>query len=527
MRKRAKGLYEPNSALESINDRRQKTEHRTQNWIPAFAGMHLLTTPDKGSRGQACRGKQNGITMTQDMGTKTDRLKAIREQIQGFPAGPGLYFMKGPKEEVLYIGKAKNLRSRVASYFQPSADLSETRGPKIVEMLNKVETVDYLETETEVDAMLKEARLVKDIRPAYNTDLVDDKTFPYLEITASDDFPGVYITRKPRSKGTRLFGPFASAKELRAVFVELQKIFKFRSCNLDIRTDDEKRRFFRPCILYSINQCVAPCGARIEKREYKAIIKDVVKFLRSKRTTVLRQLRKQMEEASGATEYEKAAMLRDRIRLIERLDRRGTPDEDIQPEVFAADPTEALVKLQKILDSPNPIRIIEGIDIATIAGAESVGALVKFIDGRPFKAGYRRFKIKTVKGIDDYAMIAEVVKRRYKYALRGEELWPDVILIDGGLGQLHAAQTALKELLTAALGAPYGEHAETAEKQIINLKLAAIAKREEEIYLQRSTRPLKLPRHSPVLKLLQYVRDEAHRFAQHYHHILRSKKLLE
>lgn len=448
-----------------------------------------------------------------------DKLKNIREKIQTFPTGPGLYFMKGAKEEVLYIGKAKNLRSRAASYFQPASDAAETRGPKIAEMLNKVVTVDYIETESEVDAMLKEARLIKDIRPAYNTDLVDDKTFPYLEITTGEDFPGVYITRKPRTKGNRLFGPFAGAKDLRAVFVEMQKIFKFRSCNLDIQADDKKRRFFRPCLLYSINQCAAPCGARIEKAQYKAIIRDLIKFLQSKRSTVLRQLKKQMEAAASAREYEKAGILRDRIKLIERLDRRGEPDEDVQPEVFAAEPAEALVKLQKILNAPNSIRIIEGIDIANIGGKEAVGALVKFIDGRPFKAGYRRFKIKTVEGSDDYAMIAEVVKRRYKYALRGEELWPDLILIDGGLGQLHAAETALKELFTA-------EHAETAGKFISNLRLASIAKREEEIYLEGKRKPMKLPRQSPVLKLLQYVRDEAHRFAQHYFHILRKKKML-
>ncbi len=465
-----------------------------------------------------------------------NKLKTIREQIQGFPTGPGLYFMKGAKEEVLYIGKAKNLRSRAASYFQPGSDVIETRGPKIAEMLNKVETVDYIETESEVDAMLKEARLVKDIRPPYNTDLVDDKTFPYLEITTGDDFPGVYITRKPRAKGKRLFGPFASAKDLRAVFVEMQKIFKFRSCNLDICADDEKQRFFRPCLLYSINQCTAPCGARIEKAQYKAIIRDLIKFLQSKRSTVLRQLKKQMEAASVAREYEKAGMLRDRIGLIERLDRRGEPEEDVQPEVFAAEPTEALVRLQKILDAPNPIRIIEGIDIANIGGKEAVGSLVKFIDGRPFKAGYRRFKIKTVEGSDDYAMIAEVVKRRYKYALRGEELWPDLILIDGGLGQLHAAETALKELFATEGKEVFSHRGHRGHREFIkNLRVAGIAKREEEIYLPASPqsggrgkrKPLRMPRHSPVLKLLQYVRDEAHRFAQHYFHILQRKKLLE
>lgn len=442
------------------------------------------------------------------MTTRDDELKSIREQIQTFPTGPGLYFMKGPNDKVLYIGKAKNLRSRVASYFQKATDLTASRGPKIAEMLSKVETIDFLETETEVTAMLQEARLIKDIHPPYNTDLVDDKTFPYLEITIGEDFPGIYITRKPRPH-SRLFGPFAGAKDLRAVLVELQKIFKFRTCKLDIKEDDPNRKFFRPCILYSIKQCTAPCAAKIDGSEYKKTIKDLVKFLRSKRSTVLRQMKKQMAEAAAETKYEKAAMFRDRIRLIERLDRRGTPDEDVQPEVFAADPAEALEKLQFLLQSPEPVRIIEGIDVANIAGAEAVGSLVKFIDGRPFKNGYRRFKIKTVKGIDDYAMIAEVVRRRYKYALQGEELWPDLVLIDGGLGHLHAAQTALKEM-----------HAPP-------VKIASIAKREEQLYLQGSTRPLKLPRHSPVLKLLQYVRDEAHRFAQHYHHILRSKKVLD
>jgi excinuclease ABC subunit C len=333
-----------------------------------------------------------------------------------------------------------------------------------------------------------------------------------------------------------LFGPFASAKDLRGVFVELQKIFKFRSCNLDIREDDQKRRFFRPCILYSINQCVAPCGAKIEKAEYRGIIKDLIKFLQSKRSTVMRQLRKEMEEASAAREYETAGVLRDRVRLIEKLDERGEPDEDVQPEVFATDPTEALVKLQKILNSPGQIRIIEGIDIANIGGKEAVGSLVKFIDGRPFKAGYRRFKIQTVEGSDDYAMIAEVVKRRYEYALRGEELWPDLILIDGGLGQLHAAQDALQELFTAENAETHStpgndfrgqaSSGQAAEKQILNLKLAAIAKREEELYIQGGTKPLRLSRHSPELKLLQYIRDEAHRFAQHYFHILQRKRLL-
>jgi len=437
-----------------------------------------------------------------------DRLDAIRRQIKGFPTGPGLYFMKGQADKVLYVGKAKNLRSRVAGYFQPGGELAASRSPKITEMISKVKAVDFLETQSEVDAVLQEARLIKDIRPPYNTDLVDDKTFPYLEITTGEDFPGIYITRKPRPRGSRLFGPFAGAKDLRAVLVVLQKIFKFRTCKLSISKDDPKRRFFRPCLLYSIKQCAAPCADKIDRREYKKIVTDLIRFLRSKRAAILRGLRKQMAEAAEALQYEKAAMFRDRIRLIERLDRRGTPDENIQPEVFAADPAEALDQLQSLLQVPEPVRIIEGIDVANIAGAEAVGSLVKFIDGRPFKSGYRRFKIKTVKGIDDYAMIAEVVKRRYKYALAGEELWPDLVLIDGGLGHLHAAEQAFRQM-----NAPVP-------------KIASIAKKEEQIFLRGTSKPLTLPVHSPARKLLQYVRDEAHRFAQHYHHILRSKKMI-
>ncbi len=449
-----------------------------------------------------------------------DRLQVIRQALKGFPTGPGVYFMKGVADAVLYIGKAKNLRSRVASYFQEGADLAGSRSPMIAEMAARVETVDYLETETEVDAMLHEARLIKDIRPPYNTDLVDDKTFPYLQITTGEDFPGVYITRKPREKGVRLFGPFASAKDLRAVMVELQKIFRFRTCGLEIRADDEKRRFFRPCLLHSIRQCTAPCGARIDKQEYRKSITDLIRFLKSKRSSLLRRLNAEMAAAAATLDYEKAAELRDRIRLMERLDRRGIPEEHIQPEVFAADPTEALVQLRRILGTDTAVRMIEGIDIANLAGQEAVGSLVKFIDGRPFKSGYRRFRIKTVEGIDDYAMIAEVVRRRYKYAMRGQELWPDLILIDGGLGHLHAAEAALWEMVQQET------RAGDAEQVLGRVRLAAIAKREEAIYLQGQHEPLRLPANAPARKLLQYVRDEAHRFAQHYHHILRGKKLL-
>lgn len=409
---------------------------------------------------------------------------------------------------VLYIGKAGDLRSRVSSYFQPSADLEASRSPKIVEMIAKVRDLDYLEAASEVDAMLQEARLIKDIHPQYNTQLTDDKTFPYLEITTGDEFPGVYATRTPRTEGSKLYGPFTAAKDMRAVLNALQKIFRFRTCYLDIRSDDEKRRFFRPCILYNIKQCAAPCAERIAKEEYRRLIKDVIRFLESKRTKFERELERDMAKAAGEMNYERAAMLRDRLKLIRRLDERGVVETHVQPEVFAQDPTEALVQLQGIIGADKPVRIIEGIDIANIGGDEAVGSLVQFIDGRPFKSGYRRFRIRSVHGVDDYAMIREVVQRRYRHAVEGEELWPDLILIDGGLGHLHAAQQALRDM------------------EAPPAKMASIAKQEEVIFLPDSGKPLRLPPRDAARKLLQYVRDEAHRFAQHYHHILRRKKVI-
>lgn len=436
------------------------------------------------------------------------RLEKIRQQIKSLPAAPGLYFIKDSKEAVLYIGKAKNLRSRVASYFQPSADLMASRGAKIVEMVAKACSVDYLQTKNEVDAILQEARLIKDVRPPYNTDLMDDKTFPYIEITTGDDFPGVYITRQPREKGSRLFGPFTATSDLRAILVMLQKIFRFRTCNLEIREKDDKKRFFRPCLLYSIKQCTGPCAAKIDKREYRQSITDLIKFLTSKRVAYLRTLKKQMDQAASDLDYERAAILRDRIKLIEKLDERGSVQEHVQPEAFASDPTQANELLGKLVGSDRPIRIIEGFDIAHLSGTDTVGSLVKFIDGRPFKAGYKRFKIKTVKGIDDYASLQEVISRRYKHVVQGEELWPDMILIDGGLGQLHAIEEVFNQF------------------EGIKPYILSLAKREEIIYISGMDKPVKLPANSPVRKLLQYVRDEAHRFAQHYHHLLRNRTML-
>ena len=208
--------------------------------------------------GQRSSKPSHKIHIMDSLADDAARVERIRDRIAQFPKTPGVYLMKDAKGRVLYVGKAKDLRSRVSSYFQDSADLLATRGPDIARMIAKVEDIDFLECETEVDALLQESRLIKDIQPPHNAQLRDDKTFPYLEVTTGDDFPGVYVTRKPRLKGSKLYGPFISAASLRDAVNALQKVFKFRTCELDIREDDEKRRFFRPCILHAIHRCTAP-----------------------------------------------------------------------------------------------------------------------------------------------------------------------------------------------------------------------------------------------------------------------------
>ncbi len=453
------------------------------------------------------------------MSDRDERIQRLRDKIAQFPKTPGVYLMKDAEGRVLYVGKARDLRARVASYFQDSADLLGSRGPEIAHMAALVQEIDFLDCETEVDALLTENRLIKDIQPQFNERLRDDKSFPYLEITTSDEFPGVFVTRKPRVRGSKLFGPFTSAAGVRDAVNALQKVFKFRTCELEIRSGDEKRRYFRPCLLHAIDQCSAPCADLIGREAYAGDIKRLIKLLNSKRSVLLRELRRDMSAAAAEQRFEDAAVLRDRIAAIEALSLSGDVNEDLQPEVFYIDPTRGLDTLQRLLGLANPPRIIEGIDIATLQGDDSVGSLVCFIDGRPFKAGYRRFRIRHVQGMDDYAMIREVIARRYRYAATEEELFPDVVLIDGGIGQLHAALEAFEHLYSAI----EVERGRAARPPMV----ISLAKREELIYVQARSKPEKLARNNEALRLVQQIRDEAHRFGQHYHHILRRKRTFD
>jgi excinuclease ABC subunit C len=437
-----------------------------------------------------------------------ERIEKLAEKAKGLPKAPGVYLMKDERGRVIYIGKSASLRDRVASYFQRGTKFEH----KKTGLVEHIVDFEVIQTESEVEALLAENRLIKDIQPRYNARLLDDKTFPYLMITTGEEFPGVYVTREPRKEGVKLYGPFTSVYSLKEAVTLLQKAFKFRTCHLDIREDDPGRRFFRPCLLYPIKQCTAPCAAgKISKEAYREDINRLIQFLEGDKKKVINDLEKEMIEASKDLNFERAARLRDEVKALQALGGRARRGEEEywQPEAFIHNPREGMIELQGALGLAEPPRIIEGIDIAHLQGGELVGSKVCFIDGVPFKDGYRRYKIKHGQGNNDYLSIQEVVSRRYREAGSNNELYPDVILIDGGLGQLHAALDVFKTM------------------DVKPPMVIALAKKEELVYVQARSEPVRLARNNTGLKLLQYIRDEAHRFAQHYHHILRRKSQLE
>lgn len=429
------------------------------------------------------------------------------EKVKQFPQSPGVYLMKDAEGRVIYVGKAKHLRNRASHYFTKAA-ADDLRTADLVKLICDI---DFVPADSEVDALLMEARLIKDIQPRFNVELKDNKTFPYLQIRVREEFPRVEFTRTPRTRGVRLYGPFTSAKSLRAAIQVLQRIFKFRTCGLDIKSANPQWRWFRPCILHSIQQCTAPCNFRVSREDYRKQIKRLCMVLEGKKDRLLAHLEKQMNDASTKLNFEKAARLRDEMAALKSLGLRGDVDKDLQPEVFHIEPRKGSIGLRKVLGLANTPRTIEGIDIAHLGGGETVASLVSFIDGLPFKPNYRRYRIKSVTGIDDFASIREVISRRFRNPLHGEEeqVFPDILLIDGGKGQLSAALEVFRML---------GKDPPC---------LISLAKQQEEIYRPGEAEPLRLNRHSAALRLLQYVRDEAHRFAQHYHHLLRRKKYQE
>ena len=523
----------------------------------------------------------------------------LEATLKRLPDRPGVYLMKDARGTVIYVGKAQSLRSRVRSYWQNQTGGGESQ--LIRSVIDRIADVEYTMTDSVSEALLLEINLVKRYRPRYNVRLKDDKSYPFIKITLAEDFPRVERTRKLPADGSRYFGPYASASSVDEAMNLIRRIFPFRTCNLDIH--EGRAAIERPCLLYHIKRCQAPCVGYIDKADYRAQIAQIEMFLEGRQETVARELTRQMQAASEATEYERAAALRDKLKAIERTmesqkmaahaateeDVLGLARQDTQaavqlfavrggkmvgrdvflldapretgdatvlagfvqqyyeratsvpPEVLVPLPPEdaseletflaarrgaavhlradqgktlaALEELAEALALPAvPLRI-ECYDISNFQGAQSVGSMVVFEEGRPRTGEYRRFRIKDVKGANDFASHQEVLRRRFKRARTGEEgkeeelrwLLPDLVVIDGGKGQLSAAKVVLDEL---------GYH---------DLAVVGIAKEREEIFLPDRDDPVLLPTTSAALYLMQRLRDEAHRFAVTYHRSLRAR----
>src|SRR5262245_9730691 len=293
------------------------------------------------------------------------------EKAKHFPTTPGVYLMKDDQGRVIYVGKAKNLRNRAGHYFTKAA----AEDPRTADLVKLIADVDFLPAESEVDALLMEARLVKDIQPRFNVELKDDKTFPYLQIRMREDFPRVEFTRTPRRRGVKLYGPFTSAKTLRHAMQVLQRIFQFRTCSLDIREDDQRWRWFRPCLLHSIRQCTAPCNFRVTREDYRKQIRALRLVLEGKKDKLIDEIEQGIQGARATLQLRAGARLRDDVAALQKLAERGDAVKDVQPEVFPIDPKKGLKGLRKVLGLEHVPRTIEGVDIAHLAGEDTVASL--------------------------------------------------------------------------------------------------------------------------------------------------------
>ena len=426
-------------------------------------------------------------------------------KITSVPDGPGCYLWKDAEDRVIYVGKAKHLRRRVVSYVQRLED----HQPRTLRMLQEAVDLEWLVVGSEVEALLTESLLIKELQPRFNVLLKDGKDYPLLAVTR-EEFPRVFITRDRRLTGVDLLGPFTSGIDLQRAYHFLQRAFRFRTCELDLHEGDPARRSFAPCLNWHIKRCSAPCTTRIGAAEYGEDIRTLRAFVTGRgRGPLVAQMRERMRAAAGALRFEDAARIRDLIQAIDRLSERGKLSDYREPAAPVIDIGAGILALQQHLGLAGPARTIEGFDIAHLQGQHVVAAMVQFVGGVPNKDGYRRFRVKGAIDLprnDDFASMREVVGRRYRRLVDEGKALPDLVLIDGGLGQLHAALAAL------------------AEQQVKLPAIVGLAKREETIILQDGT-SLRLPRRDPGLRMLQYVRDEAHRFCRRYYHLLQRQAL--
>ena len=561
---------------------------------------------------------------------------SLQNKLENLPQKPGVYQFKNADGKILYVGKAVNLRNRVRQYFQKSQSL----GLRIKAMVAKVTDLELIVTDSEVEALILEANLIKKLKPRYNVDLKDDKSYPYIVIT-NEPYPRVFVTRRIVRDGSKYFGPFTDVGAMRSSLKMVREIFMVRSCNYLIDEESIRKRKIRVCLDYHINKCEGPCEGLVSQVHYHTMIKEVEQVLRGKVDSLIGSLEEKMLAASTNLRFEEAALLRDRIENLrvyserqkvvddERIDRdlfalavegddacgvvfkiregkiigrrhmymSGTADraepeimeqfveryyldsDEVPKEVFLpveVDTKEILEKwlttrtgskvsfvvpkigekakllamckanakflldelklrrmqkedflprsvqaLQRDLRLAKSPRRIECFDISHIQGTDTVASMAVFEDGKPRKNDYRKFKIRTVEGTDDFASMREVVERHYSRLLEAHEVFPDLIVIDGGKGQLSSAVEVLERLGLRS------KESSKSKVQSSNLQIIGLAKRLEEVFLPGASDPQSIPKTSSGLRLLQRIRDEAHRFAVTYHRVLRTKRTLQ
>lgn len=408
--------------------------------------------------------------------------------LANLPENSGVYIFKDKYQVPIYVGKAVNIKKRVKNHF--GLKKSNAKEQLLVE---RTASIDSIVVDSEIEALILEANLIKNHQPLFNSQLKDDKDYIYIKIT-DDEFPKVVAARKRDLTDTReFFGPFPSSSKVRTTLKFLRRVFPYSNCKPNQR---------RPCLYFHLGLCPGVCAGIITNKDYRTNIRKVVLFLKGERQKIINDLEKQLKTASKKLEFEKAAVIQNQIESINYIIKPSRNFEHFEPDLESIRNME-MEELAKEINLAKTPKRIECYDISNIHGKDATGSMVVFTNGMADHSEYRRFKIKTVVGINDTAMMAEVVERR----LKNDWPVPDLIVVDGGKGQLNAAFAVLRRL----------------GKEI---PIISLAKRLEEIYLPGSPKPLKLSRQNKALRLIQRLRDEAHRFAINYHRKLRSKRFL-
>lgn len=439
--------------------------------------------------------------------------------LKSLPQRPGVYLMRDAAGSVIYVGKAVKLKRRVSSYFHHADSRLSPRIRKLVSLINDISVI---RTETEAEALIVEARLIRKYSPFFNVDLKLNDRYPYVKITA-EDFPRLEITRHKNnnnSAGAEYIGPFVSAGSIRDLMRLIARYFPLRVCRKNLNLNNNNAP--RPCIEYDLGRSMGACAGLCTQAEYNERVADIKLLLKSQSAELVERLRNRMDTAARALEFEKAAHYRDAIRAVWKISRQrlsSALSEDLDSGTW-----QVLNEIQDILKLKTLPWRIDAFDISHTSGHETYGCCVVFEQGRPNKSLYRKFKIKSLNDgeIDDYKSIYETVYRRYKHVLNHEEPMPQLTLIDGGIGQLEYALRAFND----ALAAP--EPPKTLKNLKNNLQtpyFIALAEREELIYTPNNNKPIVLNRYDPALQLLQRVRDEAHRFVITTHRRARNARM--